>query len=162
MPAGCGCHAVAVLELTQDYPVAQAVLWAEVTGSDRLARWFGRTTGRGGTGGSVELVVTAEVDAGGVEDDAVTVHVLECTPPERLRVAFAGGAGWELSLDLVPLGEAATRLTLRQPLPGDTDGASSAAAVEDADGLVAGWRWYLDRLAASLAGTAMPDWSDYS
>jgi len=158
VPAGCGCHAGVVLELTQDYPVAPAVLWAEVTESERLSRWFGRTTGGGGTGGSVELVVTAEVDAGGVEDEAVTVDVLECTAPERLSVAFAGGgggAGWQLTVDLVPLGETATRLTLRQPVPEDAD-------EEPGGDLVAGWRWYLDRLAASLAGTAMPDWSDYS
>ena len=31
----------------------------------------------------------------------------------------------------------------------------------DAADVEAGWRWYLDRLSASLQGEPMPEWADY-
>ena len=48
-------------------------VWTALTESDRLARWLGHYTGTGGAGGTVELTMTGEVDAGGEVAAPVTV-----------------------------------------------------------------------------------------
>ncbi|MCE3550638.1 SRPBCC domain-containing protein [Pseudonocardia sp. RS11V-5] len=117
-------------------------------------RWFGTYSGTGRPGGTVELTITGEVDAGGVVADPVTVTINECAAPHRLVVEIPEGSEgrtWLLDVTLRPAG-AGTDLIFRQRLVPGLD----PADVE------AGWKWYLDRLGASLHGTEMPDWSAYA
>jgi hypothetical protein len=54
-----------------------------------------------------------------------------------------------------PIGDVWSAVTesdrLAQSMPPDMDSADVGP----------GWHWYLDRLAASLAGAPMPEWEDY-
>lgn len=127
-------------------------VWTALTESDRLARWLGHYTGTGGAGGTVELTMTGEVDAGGEVAAPVTVSILECDPPRRLVVDLPESADrvWRVTVTLAA--EAGrTVLRLEQQVVDGLD----AADVE------AGWSWYLDRLGASLHGEPMPPWTDY-
>lgn len=129
-------------------------VWSALTESDRLARWFGSYTG---TGGTVELTVTGEVDAGGDVAAPVTVTVLECDPPRRLVVDIPESPDrtWRVAVTLADDPD--------QPGTGKTVllfGQRIADGLDVAD-VEAGWCWYLDRLAAALTGGRMPTWDDY-
>jgi len=141
------------LALQRSYPDPIEDVWAALTESDRLARWFGRYRGTGGTGTTVEFTLTGEVDAGGEEAEPSTVSILDCSPPNRLVVEMPSGDGgtWRLAVTLTAHGSGTT-LVFEQVL---------AAALDPAE-MEAGWRWYLDRLGASLAGEPMPSWDDYA
>ena len=138
--------------LHRGYATSPEDVWAAFTESDRLARWFGRYTGHGRPGGTVELTVTGELDAGGEVADPVTVAVHECAPPHRLvvEVPSNGTGSWWIAVDIAPEGDGAA-LTFTQRL---VDGIT-------AEEVTAGWRWYLDRLGATLRGGPMPAWADY-
>jgi uncharacterized protein YndB with AHSA1/START domain len=139
--------------LRRGYATSPEDVWAAFTESDRLARWFGRYTGHGRPGGTVELTVTGELDAGGEVADPVTVAVHECAPPHRLvvEVPSSGTGSWWIAVDIAPEGDGAA-LTFTQRL---VDGIT-------AEEVTAGWRWYLDRLGAALEGGPKPAWSDYA
>ncbi|GAA3390706.1 SRPBCC domain-containing protein [Cryptosporangium minutisporangium] len=139
--------------LHRTFPDRVEDVWAALTESHRLARWIGSFTGEGGTGGTVEFTVTGEVDAGGEVAEPVTVSILDCSPPTRLVVDFPadGGGSWHIAVTLAEHA-GGTTLEFTQRL----------AAGVDATDVEAGWRWYLDRLAASVAGTPMPNWDDYA
>jgi uncharacterized protein YndB with AHSA1/START domain len=139
--------------LHRGYATSPEDVWAAFTESDRLARWFGRYTGHGRPGGTVELTVTGELDAGGEVADPVTVAVHECAPPHRLvvEVPSNGTGSWWIAVDIAPEGDGAA-LTFTQRL---VDGIT-------AEEVTAGWRWYLDRLGAVLDGGPKPAWSDYA
>jgi uncharacterized protein YndB with AHSA1/START domain len=139
--------------LHRGYATSPEDVWAAFTESDRLARWFGRYTGNGRPGGSVELTVTGELDAGGEIAEPVTVAVHECAPPHRLvvEVPSNGTGSWWIAVDIAPDGDGAA-LTFTQRL---VDGIT-------AEEVTAGWRWYLDRLGAALEGGPKPAWSDYA
>ncbi|TQS41074.1 SRPBCC domain-containing protein [Cryptosporangium phraense] len=125
-------------------------VWATLTESDRLARWYGHYQGTGKPGGTVELTITGEVDAGGEEGDPVTVSILECAPPHRLVVEMDA---WHLAATLTeePGG---TTLVFEQRIP-----AGFPYPVSEVE---PGWRWYLDRLVAAVAGRPMPAWGPYA
>ncbi|GAA0276935.1 SRPBCC domain-containing protein [Cryptosporangium japonicum] len=128
-------------------------VWAAITESDRLARWIGHYEGTGGTGGTVEFTTTGELDAGGEVDEPATVQIVECSPPHRLVVdmpSYDGGV-WHLAATLSGHGSGTT-LVFEQRL---------TAGVPAGD-IEAGWRWYLDRLVASIADEPMPAWDDYT
>jgi uncharacterized protein YndB with AHSA1/START domain len=142
------------LTLHRTYPDPVDDVWAAFTDSDRLARWFGSYHGTGRPGGTVELTVTGEVDAGGAVADPVTVTVHECAAPHRLVVEIpdeSAGSSWLVEVTLASAGEG-TDLTFVQHLVPGLDPADVAA----------GWNWYLDRLGASLHGAPMPEWSAYA
>ena len=141
------------LVLDRRLPDAVDAVWAEITEPARLARWYGTYTGTGGTGGTVELTITAEVDAGGEVDPPVTVDVLACEAPHRLVVDVPADspAAWRLAVGLSGDGDG-TALRFEHRLTDGLDGAD----------VESGWQWYLDRLAASLHDEAMPDWDEYS
>jgi uncharacterized protein YndB with AHSA1/START domain len=140
------------LVLRREYPDAIDEVWAALTESDRLARWIGTYTGRGGAGTTVAFTLTGEADAGGEVAPPVTVPIVECSPPRRLVVDIpdADGGAWRIAVTLSDE-SGPTVLRFEQLLVEGFD----AADVE------AGWRWYLDRLGASLQGEAMPEWADY-
>ena len=141
-----------LLVLHRSYPEPVEEVWAALTTSERTARWVGTFTGEGGTGGSVELTWTGEVDAGGEVAPPATVPVVECDPPRRLVLDLPdpGQGTWRVEVDLEPEGSG-TRLTFRQRLDPGMDGSD----------VEAGWAWYLDKLGAALAGAPMPAWDDY-
>lgn len=142
----------APLEVRRRYPDPVEDVWAAFTESDRLARWFGSYTGTGRPGGTVELTVTGEVDAGGEVAAPVTVTVHECAAPHRLVVEIPeGDDSWRVTVELAAAGSGTDVVLRQQVRPG-----------LDADDLDAGWSWYLDRLGAALRGTAMPAWADYA
>ena len=142
------------LTLQRSYPDPVDDVWAAFTDSARLARWFGTYTGTGRPGGTVELTVTGEVDAGGTVADPTTVTIHECAAPHRLVVELPEGPegqAWLVEVDLAPAGEGTDLVFSQRLLPG----------LDPAD-IEAGWNWYLDRLGASLHGADMPDWSAYA
>lgn len=131
------------------YPSPIDDVWSAVTESERLARWFGSYEGTGGAGTTVMVTMTAEEDAGG---DPWAIHILECEPPRRLVVDIPENEApsWRIALTLAEEAED-TVLTFEQTLPPEVAAADAGP----------GWHWYLDRLAAVLAESPMPDWDDY-
>jgi len=140
------------LVFRRTFPDPVAEVWSAITDPVRCARWFGTWTGDARLGGTVALSLTSDEDGGGPPAETL---VTECDPPHRLavRVAEDDGPGWELSVSLEPGAgsgsDAGTVLHFEQVLP---DSFSPADAGP-------GWHWYLDRLAAVLAGGPMPDWA---
>lgn len=139
--------------LRKEFPDPVEDVWSAVTDSSRLGRWFGTYTGRGRVGGTVELTVTGEVDAGGEVAEPVTVTIRECDAPRRLVVDIPESAtsSWRVALDIAPDGDGSVLVFTQRVADG-----------VDATDVAAGWRWYLDRLEASLHGTARPEWAAYA
>ncbi|MEJ2862879.1 SRPBCC domain-containing protein [Actinomycetospora flava] len=137
----------------REYPDPVEDVWAAITESERLGRWIGTWTGEPRVGGTVSFTLTGEVDAGGEVDEPTDVLILACDPPRHLVVEFPAPDEQSWHLDLtVEAHEKGAVLVFAQRL---VEGVTPA----DID---AGWRWYLDRLGASLAGTPMPDWAAYA
>jgi len=141
------------LTLHRRYATPIEDVWAALTESERLSRWLGSYVGHGRPGGTVEMTVTGEVDAGGTVAPPVTVTIHECAAPRRLAVDIPadGTKHWHVAVDLDPDG-AGTQLRFTQ---------RTVEGVDVAD-VEAGWSWYLDRLGAALDATPMPAWSDYA
>jgi uncharacterized protein YndB with AHSA1/START domain len=139
--------------LRKEFPDPVEDVWSAVTDSERLGRWFGTYTGRGRVGGTVELTVTGEVDAGGEIAAPVTVTILECDAPRRLVVDIPESAtsSWRVAVDIAPDGDGSVLVFTQRVADG-----------VDAADVTAGWRWYLDRLEAALHGTARPEWATYA
>jgi uncharacterized protein YndB with AHSA1/START domain len=134
------------LEFVRTYPDPIEDVWAALTESDRVARWFGVWTGDPTTG-TVDFVMVEEPDA-----DPQPVKILTCEPPTDLVVEMPSPDGtWTL----------AVRLTAE---PGTTTLVFTQRLAEpyDATNIGPGWHYYLDRLAAVVAGTPVPEvWDDY-
>lgn len=137
----------------REYPDPVEDVWAAITESERLGRWIGTWTGEPRVGGTVSFTLTGEVDAGGEVDDPTDVRIHACAPPRHLAVEFPApeNQSWLIDLTVEPHGDGAVLVFAQRLVDG--------IRAEDVD---AGWRWYLDRLGASLAGTPMPDWSAYA
>jgi uncharacterized protein YndB with AHSA1/START domain len=140
-----------VVEFRRTYPDPPETVWATLTESDRLARWYGSFTGDARPGGTVQLTLTSAEDGGG---PPTPVRIEECEANRRLRVLVEEGDGeaWEISVDLTPAPDG-TVLDVRQALPPSFPYSASDVGP--------GWHWYVDRLGAELAGTTYPAWSDY-
>lgn len=134
------------LEFVRQFPTDIAGLWSAITDPDRCAHWFGSWTGDPATG-AVQLLMTAEDDA-----SAQDVTIVECEEPTRLVVELPAPDGtWRLELDL-STDDDSSRLVFTQPL----------ADPDEATNIGPGWHYYLDRLAAEVAGSPVPDdWSTY-
>jgi uncharacterized protein YndB with AHSA1/START domain len=134
------------LEFVRTYDRLEEEVWSALTEPERVARWLGMWTGDPDTG-SVELAMTEEEGS-----TSQTVTILECRPPTRLVIDVPSPDGmWPLS---VTLREEAgvTTLVFTQRL----------AEPYDASNIGPGWHYYLDRLSAVIADTAVPDtWDDY-
>lgn len=134
------------LESVRTFPEPVEEVWSALTEPDRLARWFGRWTGDPATG-TVDVVMTAEDD-----DTPQRVRIDECEPPTRLAVELPTSDGpWPLSATLRGR-DGGCELTFVHRL----------AEPYDASSIGPGWQYYLDRLAAVVAGTPVPErWEDY-
>ncbi|GAA5132873.1 SRPBCC domain-containing protein [Pseudonocardia adelaidensis] len=142
------------LTLRRTYPDPVGDVWAAFTDSTRLARWFGSYSGTGRPGGTVQLTVTGEVDAGGTVSDPVPVTIHECVAPHRLVVEIPdgpAGPSWLVEVSLAGTGDGTDLVFTQRLVPG----------LDPAD-VEAGWNWYLDRLGASLHDGAMPEWDAYA
>lgn len=116
-------------------------VWASITESARLSRWYGSWTGDPSTG---SVMVTMNAEPG--EPTAVRYEIEACDPPRLLSVRAGDESGvWHLSAQLAEHGSG-TELTFRQYRL-DPDAASSVGP---------GWEWYLDRLVASINGEQPP------
>lgn len=134
------------LEFVRTYHQPAADVWSALTEPDRVARWMGTWTGDPDTG-TIELVMTEEE---GATPQPVTIS--ECRPPTRLVVEMTTPDGrWRLSVSLEEQ-SGVTTLVFTQRL----------AEPYDASSIGPGWQYYLDRLGAVVADTAVPDcWDDY-
>lgn len=116
-------------------------VWAAITESDQLSRWFGTWSGDPSTG-SVMVTMNAEAET----PPAVRYEIHECAAPQVLSISATDDFGrWVLRIDL-DRAASGTVVTFRQ---------TELDPVSLAD-IGAGWEWYLDRLAAALAGAAVP------
>lgn len=112
-------------------------VWAAVTESSRLERWYGTWTGDPASG-SVDVNLNAEGE--GVSGE--TYEIARCEPPHHLAVRVVSDYGvWDLRLELRAEGPV-TLLTFTQVL-------DEAKSAED---FGPGWDWYLDRLVAAETG----------
>lgn len=141
-------HAVRVgdtvrLDVVRVFPHDPATVFAFLTESARLGRWYGTWTGDPATG--AVLLNFVENPA-----EPAEVRILACEPPSRLTVGLP--LGWEVSLSLAPT-PGGTHLVLTQIL---------AAATPSGD-IGTGWEYYLDRLGRALDGEDPDsvDWAAY-
>lgn len=129
-----------LLRFERRYDAPAADVWSALTDPDRLARWLGRWSGDPASG-RVLLTMTDE----GAHPEPVTID--RCEPPTRLEVRMTTADGpWPLAVLLTETaGGTALLFTHRLAEP------------YDASGVGPGWHYYLDRLDAVLAGTAVPE-----
>ncbi|MDU0479884.1 hypothetical protein QVA66_11665 [Staphylococcus chromogenes] len=117
----------------RELPGSAAELWPYVSESEKTALWFGPFATDPATG-SVAVSMTAE-EAGPPMD----VTIVECDAPRRLKLDTGI---WVLELEV-------------------TDGAitlfHSVDSPEEAAAIGPGWEFYLDRLAAAVAGASVAD-----
>lgn len=137
------------LVLTRTFAAPIEDVWAAITESERLGRWFCTWTGDPGTG----LVDVAWAFEEGMPVEPYAID--ECDPPHHLRVHNVHddpGQVWTLDARLHAEGRR-TVLTFAQVLTG-------AQPVSDVG---PGWEYYLDRLVDSIrTGTVSGlQWSDY-
>ena len=134
------------LEFVRTYADPIEDVWSALTEPDRVARWFGVWTGDPSTG-TVDFVMTEEATA---EPQRVTI--LTCDPPTDLVVEMPSPDGtWTLAVSL-------------RSEPGTTTLVFTQRLAEpyDATSIGPGWHYYLDRLAAVVSGTPVPEvWDDY-
>ena len=133
------------LEFVRTYDAPVDRVWTALTEPEPVAAWLGSWTGDP-TSGRVELQMTAE---NGPPEPVVLV---ECRPPTRLVVDLASPDGpWRIAVTLSEQGSG-SELRFVQPL----------TEPYDASSIGPGWHYYLDRLAAVVAGGPVPaDWDAY-
>jgi uncharacterized protein YndB with AHSA1/START domain len=140
---------VDVLVLERTLPLPPAELWAAVTASDRLARWFASWEGDPASGR-----VTVQMLAEGADAPPAVYEIRACEPPHRLAVHSSGDDGvWDVELSVAAAADGGATLTFVQ-------------VVHDASALPSigpGWDYYLDRLVAAETGgdPGTVDWDDY-
>ncbi len=134
------------LVLSRTFRASVEDVWASITESDRLGRWFGSWTGEPGVGQTVTLSFTAE------EGDATAqVLITACEPPTHLAVSSSDSYGtWHLEAQLRETGDT-TELVFVQHL-------ASASEIPDTG---PGWEYYLDRLVAVRTDAPMPEFDAY-
>ena len=134
------------LALTRRYGSPIEDVWASITESDRLARWFGTWTGDPSTG-SVMVTMNAEAEA----VPASRYQIRTCQPPRVLAVSAIDDAGtWNLRADLSE-SEGVTTLVFRH----------ERIDPEQIGSVGVGWEWYLDRLTAVVEGARPPSLEDF-
>ena len=134
------------LTLRREFAAPASDVWASITESDRLARWFGTWAGDPSTG---RVTVTMNAEAEAVPPAPYDIHA--CEPPHRLDVSAVDEYGaWRLVAELTEH-DGRTTLTLRQE---EVDPATLGETGP-------GWEWYLDRLVAAATGQPLPSLADF-
>lgn len=132
------------LEFVRQFPDSIERVWSAVTDPGELARWFGTWRGDPSTG-------TIEVRP--IEGDGTfqPTELVACEPPRRVAIVLPSPDGpWPLSVTLSEV-EGGTRMVFVHRL----------AEPYDATSVGPGWHYYLDRLAAAVAGGPMPEGEDW-
>ena len=130
------------LLLSRTFAAPADVVWASVTESERLGRWFGTWTGDP-RDGFVLVSMNAEPEAG----PPARFDITACEPPRRLSVESTDENGtWKVTVELTE-SDGVTSLVFRQD---DLDPSSGPDVGP-------GWEWYLDRLVSAAAGRPGPD-----
>ncbi|MCP2267013.1 SRPBCC family protein [Promicromonospora thailandica] len=134
------------LVLVRRFGVPIEDVWASLTDSDRLGRWFGTWTGDPASG-QVSVVMNAEAEAG----EPALFRVVACEPPRLLAVSADDEYGqWRLRAELTEA-DGGTTLTFRQ----------TELDPKDLPDTGPGWEWYLDRLVAAVEGGEPPSLADF-
>lgn len=134
------------LELLRTFRAPIDDVWASVTESERLARWYGTWEGDPDEG-FVMLRMNAEPG----DVPPTRYDITECRPPHVLAVDAVDDYGhWKLRVELSE-DDGVTTLVLRQH---DVD----LDVVHD---IGPGWEWYLDRLGAIVRGATAPTLADF-
>lgn len=121
-------------------------VWASITESERTARWFGSWTGEPGPGRKIQVRMGFEA---GAEPQEMTIEA--CDAPRHLALSSESEHGsWHLEAHLT---EAAGVTEMR--FTHHLDDRANPADMGP------GWEYYLDMLAASRDGAALPAWDDY-
>jgi uncharacterized protein YndB with AHSA1/START domain len=124
-----------VFERTFTAPITD--VWAAITESDRLERWFGTWTGDPASGS-----VLVRMNAEGEEAPVSTFTIDRCEPPRLLGVSAVDESGtWVLVAELTAAG-GVTTLRFSQVI-------ADPAMIENTG---PGWDYYLDRLVAAETG----------
>ena len=127
------------LTFVRSYPHPPELVWEVITEDEHLAVWFPqRIVGERRAGAALRFLTTDD-DADGFDGTMVAFD-----PPRALEMTWGTDT---LRIELEPDGDG-TRLTLTDTFD------ELGKAARDA----AGWHECLVRLAATLAGSAPPDW----
>lgn len=133
------------LEFVRIYPDPIDRVWRAVTDPDELAVWFGTWRGDPSTG-------TIEVSPLEGDGSFEPAELVVCDPPRQVSIVLTSADGpWPLTVTLSEV-EGGTELVFVHRL----------AEPYDATSVGPGWQYFLDRLAATLASTPMPDGEDWS
>jgi uncharacterized protein YndB with AHSA1/START domain len=122
---------------TRTFAAPIAAVWASVTESDRLARWFGTWSGDPASG-AVQVQMNAEGDAA----EESTYQITACEPPRLLRLRSVNDYGiWDMTIELAHR-DGTTTLTFSHLV-------TDLSMIESVG---PGWDYYLDRLVAAETG----------
>lgn len=134
------------LVLTRTFHAPLEDVWAALTESDRLARWFASWEGDPASG---RVRVTWAFEEGAPSEDYV---IDACEPPRHLRVHNEGDDVWTIDASLAH-DAGVTTLRFAQVL-------DDRSIVTDVG---PGWEYYLDRLEESVrtGETATVEWEGY-
>lgn len=134
------------LVLTRTYRASVDDVWASVTDSERLARWFGTWTGDPADG-----FVMVKMNAEAEEVPATRYDITVCEPPHRLSIDGTDDYGrWLLDLELSEA-NGVTTFVLRQ----------CEIDLGMAHDIGPGWEWYLDRQRAFITGATPPTLAEF-
>lgn len=134
------------LVATRTLPVAVEHAWDYITESQFTERWIGPWEGIGAEGETIKLYLGFEEGKPGFK-----AEILECQAPERLRVkTLDDDLPWDLEIQLSDDdGQTELRFTMHDADP---------SAIGE---IGPGWEYYLDQLAAAIAGDPVPEFDDY-
>lgn len=150
-PAGTitinGERATLAYERHLPYPIE--AVWAALTEPDQRAAWFGPTAIDGGEGGTIEMVAEGPPDT--AEQRRMTGRILVWDPPYVLEHEWNQQRIDDsvVRYELVADGNATILRFTHRGLPRGV-----------ARGYAPGGHAYLDRLAAFLDGSGIPDWQE--
>ncbi len=134
------------LVLTRRIGARADELWQALAQSDRLERWFGSWRGDPSSG---QVMLTMNAEAAPVP--AVPCEIRVCDPPQRLGISVTDSYGhWQLTIELRE-SNGMTDLTLRH----------EDIELQAVPEVGPGWEWYLDRLEATVTGSALPTLEDF-
>ncbi|MFD6463948.1 SRPBCC family protein [Streptomyces roseolus] len=137
------------LIITRELRAPIGEVWANLTESERTARWYGPWTGEAGPGRTIKVQMSFEEGEPWME-----MRVEACEPPHRLLISAVEQAGsWLLEVQLVARG-AVTELVFTHHLSG-------AYELEMLSQIGPGWEYYLDMFEAARTGADRPEFGDY-